>query len=111
MKHVRIARHRVDRHKNGVAIRHAPDGILDADGAIGARFVLYINLLAERSRQFLGDEAGAHIRRPTRRKRHNEPDRLGGYAWACAATILANPKGSAASDSVRFRMVIMVRSL
>ena len=78
MEYVRIARDRVDRDKNGVAVRRALGGVLDPDGAIGARLVLDVNLLAECARQVLGDEAGADIGRAACRKRHDEADWFGG---------------------------------
>ena len=78
VEYVWIAGDRVGRNKNGVAVRRALGGVLDADGAIGARLVLDVNLLAECPRQVLGDEAGADIGRATCRKRHDEADWLGG---------------------------------
>ena len=75
---MRIAGDRVGRDKNGVAVRRTLGGVLDADGAVGARLVLDVDLLAECPRQVLGDQAGAHIGRAARRKRHDETDRLGG---------------------------------
>lgn len=68
----------VGRNKNGVAVRRTLGGVLDANGAIGARLVLDVNLLAERPRQVFGDEAGAYIGRATRWKRHDEADWPGG---------------------------------
>ena len=78
MEYVWIAGDRVDRNKDSVAVRRTFGGVLDTNGAVGTRFVLDVNLLAECPRQVLGDEAGAHIGRATRRERHDKADRLGG---------------------------------
>src|SRR6476659_4859580 len=77
-EYVWLTRCRVDSNEDGVAIRRALGRRLNADGSIGARFVFNIHLLADRARQVFGDDAGAHVGRPTCRKRYDEPDWLGG---------------------------------
>jgi len=93
MIHVRIAGHRVDSHKNGVAIRRAFGRILDANGAVGAGFILDINLLAECARQLLGDETGADIGRSACRERDDETDRLAGIGSRLCGTRGAESEG------------------
>ena len=74
---VRVAAHRLGPNEDCVAVGRALGDALDPEIAVGAGFVLHHDLLAERPRQVLGDDAGADIGRAAGRERHDEVDRAG----------------------------------
>ena len=60
--------------QEGVAVRRGFRGDLDAEAAAGAGTVVDDNLLAERFRHPLTDEASEHVRAAARRIGHDEGD-------------------------------------
>jgi len=67
-----LLRGRVGPNQNGVAVRRAPGGSLDADRAVGAGLVLDIDLLTERnatggSADHTGGDVGRSAGRETAR--------------------------------------------
>ena len=111
MEHVRITCDRIDGNKNGVAVRRALGSILDFDGAVGAGLVLDATRPPNAR-----DRCSAIRRAPTSVEPpagNGTTKRIGlaGYAWACAMPVLATANGTAASANVKYRLLIMVRSL
>ena len=73
---VRIARHRVGRDQDGVAVGRALGRRFGADVAVGAGAVLHHHLLAERARQIFGDQPRRDVGRTAGGKRNDHADRF-----------------------------------